>query len=159
MKKLIYSLLCGFGFSLGLMAQTPKATPELPADTAIAVADTLFQGVFYNEEIGLNIHLDLPDENLYVPDMAFLGPVGGYLDGRIYGVWMLISYNIKGETATLRFTNDIGSDSQTIVLSHKGNGVFDYRTVEGNNIRKVQNRKLVRIADRMQMKKKKKYHD
>lgn len=136
------------------MAQAPEATLKQPNDTTIAVGDTLFQGVFYNEEIGLNIHLDLPDENLFVPDMTFLGPVGGYLDGRIYGVWMLISYDIKDETATLRFTNDVGSDSQTILLSHKGNGLFDYRTVEGNNIRKVQNRKLVRIADRMQMKKK-----
>ncbi|RKV70480.1 MAG: hypothetical protein D8B56_08400, partial [Alloprevotella sp.] len=74
------------------------------------VADSLFKGEFYNEEIGLKLHLDLYNESLEVPDMAFLGPVGGYMDGSIYGVWMLTSHKIKGKTATLRFTNDVGSD-------------------------------------------------
>ena len=153
MKKLITALACTLLCLIGSSAYAQTATPTEP-EGQIAVADTLFKGTFHNAETGLTIVLDLPDEKLTVPNMSFLGPVGGYMTGKIYGVWMLISWKVNGEEATLRFTNDIGADSQTILLTHKGNGRFAYRTLEGNAIRRVEGRKLVKIIDKMEMIKK-----
>ena len=53
--------------------QTPSATPNVP------ISDTL-TGTFYNDEIGLRLHVDLGKERLIVPGMDFLGPVYAYMD-------------------------------------------------------------------------------
>lgn len=150
MKRLRFLLLIIIGC---FCCHHLKASPLL-WEADFVVADSLFKGEFYNEEIGLKLHLDLYNEDLEVPDMPFLGPVGGYMDGSIYGVWMLTSHKIKGKTATLRFTNDVGSDSQTILLTDKGDGTFLYETQGGNVVRRVEGRRLVKIAGQMLMKKK-----
>ena len=83
--------------------------------------------------------------------MSFLGPVHAYMAGRIYGVWMLTKSERKGGTVILRFTNDIGSDSQTVELKPLPNGTYQYTALEGNNVRRVQGRKLVKVPDTMIM--------
>ena len=74
-------LLLVTGLTLHAQDRVQKAD-TLAVDTL--AADTLspeqrFKGTFYNEEIGLNIHLDLEEETLIVPGMSFLGPVHGYM--------------------------------------------------------------------------------
>ncbi len=151
MKRLL--LLLVSLIALHLSAQTTIETDRpILITTESGATDSLFKGVFYNETIGLNLHLNLYEESLLAPDMEFLGPVYGYMDGRIYGTWLLIEHKIEGHTAQLRFTNDIGSDSQTIRLTHQGQGRFLYEAIEGNTVRKVQGRKLVKIEAIMPMK-------
>ena len=82
---------------------------------AVAINDTT-RASFYCEAEGIRIYLDMGKESLTVPGMSFLGPVHAYMAGRIYGVWMLTKSERKGGTVILRFTNDIGSDSQTVEL-------------------------------------------
>lgn len=162
MKQTLLTLLL---LLTGIGGYAQKTTP--PPTTEIAntfVADTLatdtispqalFTGTFYNEEIGLNIHLNLEEEDLIVPGMSFLGPVHGYMNGKIYGVWMLIKYELQGHKVILRFTNDIGSDSQNVELTAQKDGTFYYRTLNGNHVRRVEGRKLVKIAGEMPMKRK-----
>lgn len=141
--------------------------PPLPAQNTASAAilperpsteektDTLFKGIFYNETIGLNLHLDLYEESLEVPDMEFLGAVHGYMEGSIYGVWMLLSFEIKGNHALLKFTNDLGSETQLIRLTHKGGNEYFYQTEGSNEVRRVVGRKLVKIEPSMPMKKRK----
>ena len=148
MKRLRFLLLIIIGC---FCCHHLKASPLL-WEADFVVVDSLFKGEFYNEEIGLKLHLDLYNESLEVPDMAFLGPVGGYMDGSIYGVWMLTKRERKGGTAILRFTNDIGSDSQTIELKPLPDGTYQYTALEGNNVRRVKGRKLVKVPDIMIMK-------
>lgn len=149
-------LLLVTGLTLHAQDRVQKAD-TLAVDTL--AADTLspeqrFKGTFYNEEIGLNIHLDLEEETLIVPGMSFLGPVHGYMDGKIYGAWMLIKHEIQGNKVLLRFTNDMGADSQNVLLTAKEDGTFYYETVNGNYVRRAVGRKLVKIAGEMPMKKK-----
>lgn len=125
--------------------QTPSATPNVP------ISDTL-TGTFYNDEIGLRLHVDLGKERLIVPGMDFLDPVYAYMDGRIYGKWMLVKKEVKKGKAILRFTNEIGSDSQDIELTQTADGNYFYRTLGGNNVKKVVGRRLVKIDDSMPMK-------
>ena len=90
---------------------------------AVAINDTT-RASFYCEAEGIRIYLDMGKESLTVPGMSFLGPV----------------------------TNDIGSDSQTVELKPLPNGTYQYTALEGNNVRRVQGRKLVKVPDTMIMK-------
>lgn len=113
-----------------------------------------FNGNLVNEELGVNLHLNLDEESIIIPGMSFLGPTNGYLDGKtnnhVYGVWMLINFKVEGNKAKLRFSNDIGSDSQDITLTQLDENTFEYVATGGNAIRKVQGgNKLVKIASSM----------
>ncbi len=148
MKGLFFLLIIGCFYFSDL-----KAYP-LSREVVSVVEDSIFKGEFYSEEIGLRLYIDLYNENLEVPDMDFLGSLGGYMCGSIYGIWMLTSYKIKGKTAILRFTNDIGSDSQTVHLTANNDGSFLYEAQGANVVRRVEGRRLVKIAGKMLMKKK-----
>lgn len=113
------------------------------------VNDGLFKGVFKNEENGVTLRLDLYEAALEAPGMGFLGKLNGYMHGRIHGMWLLTSHAIDNDAATLRFTNDQGADSQTIRFSQLNDSIFRYETVDGNEVKKVQGRKLVKIPGTM----------
>ena len=97
----------------------------------------------------MHLHLNLYEENLFVPGSEFLGNVHGYMHQGIYGTWMLIKHEIKGNKALLRFSNDIGSDSQNIEFEQVSDSVYHLRTVNGNALRKAVGRKLVKVPDEM----------
>ena len=118
---------------------------------AVAINDTT-RATFYCEEEGIRICLDMGKESLTVPGMSFLGKVHAYMNGKIYGIWMLTKRERKGDTAILRFTNDIGSDSQTVELRPLPDGTYQYTALEGNNVRRVKVRKLIKVPDTMVMK-------
>ena len=118
---------------------------------AVAINDTT-RATFYCEEEGIRICLDMGKESLTVPGMPFLGKVHAYMNGKIYGIWMLTKQERKGDTAILRFTNDIGSDSQTVELKPLLDGTYQYTALEGNNVRHVKGRKLIKVPDTMVMK-------
>lgn len=112
-----------------------------------------FNGTLVNKEYGVRLHLDLDEETISVPGMSFLGDTHGYLDGKsnnhVYGVWMLIRHSIEGNKAKLRFSNDIGSDSQDILLTQVNDSTFTFNATGSNSLRKVEGRKLVKIPSTM----------
>lgn len=135
MKQLIAIIALAFTYAISAMAQDG------------------FTGNFLCKETGLRLHLDLNNESIEIPGMSFLGETHGYLDGttnnHVYGVWMLIRHSVEGNKAKLRFTNDIGSDSQDIVLTLVNDSTLEYNAVGSNSIRKVEGRKLVKIPASM----------
>lgn len=126
--------------------------------TASAQA-SLFKGDFISEETGIQLHLDLEEETVEVPGLSFIGPTHGYLDGKtyndVYGTWMIVKFSVDGNKAKIRFTNDIGSDSQDIVLIYNDDDNISYSTSGGNCIRRVENRKLVKTQSSTTLKKNK----
>lgn len=108
-----------------------------------------FEGRYYCAETGLTVYLNLYEETLDVPGYAFLGKMNGYMRGGIYGTWMLTRYNIEGNKAQLRFSNDIGSDTQDIEFVQVSDSVYAYRAVGGNAIRRAEGRKLVKVTGNM----------
>lgn len=113
-----------------------------------------FDGVFYSKENGITLHLSLQRDTIVVPGYEFLGPMGGYMTGDrsacLYGTWMLVSQKVEGHRAELRFSNDVGSDSQTILFEAlRGDSVYSYRTAGGNVVKKALGHKLHKIADKM----------
>lgn len=122
------------------------------SSTAVA-QQANFNGTLVNEEHGLRLHLDLDAETVSIPGMSFLGDTHGYLDGKtnyhVYGVWMLIRHSVEGNKAKLRFSNDIGSDSQDVTLTQVNDSTFEFNATGTNSLRKVEGRKLVKIPSTM----------
>ena len=123
---------------------------QLSAQTA----DRPFKGRFYNEENRIYLTLDLYEATLDAPGLSFLGKMNGFMNGNIYGIWLLTSHKIEGKTATLRFSNDQGSDAQTVRLTAQSDSVLIYKALDGNSIRRVQKRKLVKIPSEMTFRRK-----
>lgn len=113
-----------------------------------------FKGRFYNEENRIYLTLDLYEATLDAPGLSFLGKMNGFMNGNIYGIWLLTSHKIEGKTATLRFSNDQGSDAQTVRLTAQSDSVLIYKALDGNSIRRVEKRKLVKIPSEMTFRRK-----
>lgn len=140
-------LACSLGM---LRAQTPADTTLCADRPGTAVNATPFKGRFFCKETGINLYLDLYEESLSVPGFGFLGKMNGYMNGNIYGTWMLVSFKIDGPTALLRFSNDIGSDSQDIEFTQVSDSLFTYHAKGGNAIRRAVGRTLVKVTGDMQ---------
>lgn len=127
----------------------------LLALSAVVSAQTLdqpFKGHFVNRENNVHLHIDLYEESLIAPGFAFLGKVPGYINGNVYGTWLMVSHKVKGDNkATLRFTNDIGSDAQNIEIEMLNDSTLAYRATGSAAIKKVVKRKLVKIPTQFQM--------
>lgn len=108
-----------------------------------------FAGHFFCQETGVHIYLNLYEATLEAPGFSFLGKMNGYMNGNIYGTWMLISHTIDRTKATLRFSNDIGSDSQTVEFTQTADSTFSYHAVGGNAIRRAVGNKLVKTTGDM----------
>ncbi|MGM9687749.1 MAG: hypothetical protein ACI3YD_01745 [Alloprevotella sp.] len=129
---------------------TLLAAQAMSAQTAgDAASPRPFEGHYYCSETGVHLYLNLYEPSLSVPGSDFLGPMNGYMQGGIYGTWMLTRHKVKGSTARLRFSNDIGSDSQDIDFRQVSDSVFTYQAVGGNAIRKAVGTKLVKVTGSM----------
>ncbi len=133
-------LACVIGFSTPAAAQSEKPLP--------------FKGIYENAENRVIIRLNLYEPTLTAPNLDFLGKMNGYMHGSgIYGIWLLTDFDIKGKTATLRFSNDSGADSQTIEFTQLNDSTFRYKAVGGNDVKKASGRKLVKIVSEMEFRK------
>lgn len=107
--------------------------------------DKPFKGHFVNKENNVHLYMDLYEESIVAPGYDFLGKMNGYLIGNIYGTWFMVSHQVNDNKATLRFTNDQGSDSQTVELTCVNDSTLSYHATGPAVIRKVDHRKLVKI--------------
>ncbi len=117
--------------------------------------DLPFKGNFYNEENRINLVLNLYEANIYAPNYGYLGQLNGFMNGRgIYGIWFMVDHKIEGNVATLRLTNDIGSDSQTVIFEQLTDSTYSYKAVHVNEVKKAVGRRLVKIPTTMIFKRK-----
>ncbi len=127
MKK--YVIACLAGFCAGL---TPARPP--------------FKCTLYDRENRICLHLDLYEESINVPGMEMFGPMNGYMDGNVYGIWMVTSSEIENEkTATFRLSNDLGSETQEVKLTVENDSTYLLEQQGGIVIKKVVDKKLVKI--------------
>lgn len=126
MKHLLFLLLL---FPIALWGQKP------------------FKGLFFDKDNNINLNIDFYEESVEVPGLSFLGKTNGYMNGNIFGIWMVTSFKIKNNKATVNLSNDMGSDSQTIILIVNEKNELEYQTVGTQCIKKVVNRKLIKIPD------------
>lgn len=109
-----------------------------------------FKCTLSDKENGVNLYLDLYEESIDVPGMGMFGPMNGYLNGNIYGIWMVTSAKIQDEkTAVIRLSNDLGSETQEVRLTQKNDSTYIFEQRGGTAIKKVVNKKLVKIPQKL----------
>ena len=124
-----------------------SAPVPAPASVPTSADTRLLSGRFYSKPLGVKLHLNLFEANLEAPGYSFLGPMHGYIEGGIYGTWMITRFTISQKGVRIRFINDIGSETQEVDFSPDGEGRYVLRTVGSNAFRKAVGRKLVKVDD------------
>ena len=140
-----------FGILFFLLSAATFGAVIAPPDT-LTVTDP-YKGRFYAQDHGITIVMNLYCEDIIIPGYTFLGPTNGYMKGdssrHLYGVWILTSFVMKPDHAVLRFSNDLGSESQTVNFYSQDDGTFRYHAIGGNEVRKSSGKKLIKIAGDM----------
>ena len=100
----------------------------------------------YCPEESVRLHIDLYEESIEVPGMEMFGPMNGYLNGNVYGVWTVTSFNIQDDkTATLRLSNDLGSETQKVTLTQQSDSLYLLHLDGLCVIKRVVGKKLVKV--------------
>ena len=104
-------------------------------------------------EEDVRLHINLYEEIIEVPGMEMFGPQNGYLGGNIYGVWTVTSFKIQDDkTATLKLSNDLGSETQKVTLVQQSDSVYTMRFDGTNVVKRAIGRKLVKVPSEFRMK-------
>ena len=73
----------------------------------------------------------------------------GYMTGRLYDAWFITDCKVEGNKAAVKFSNDLGADEQDILFSFDKQGRLLYEVQGANNVRRVENRKWVKLPAKM----------
>ena len=104
-------------------------------------------------EEDIHLQIDLYEETIKVPGMEMFGPQNGYLGGNVYGVWTVTSFKIQDDkVATLKISNDLGSETQKLILTQQSDSIYTLRFEGTNVVKRAVGRKLVKIPTELKMK-------
>ena len=100
----------------------------------------------------VNLTLDLYEESIEVPGFEAFGPMNGYMDGNIYGVWYVVGFDIKDDRqATVTIANELGSEDQKLTLTKNSDSTYQLKFLGYNAVKRAQGKKLVKIPSEMKM--------
>ncbi|MBP3711676.1 MAG: hypothetical protein J6I86_04345 [Bacteroidaceae bacterium] len=100
----------------------------------------------------INLTLDLYEESIKVPGLEDFGPMNGYMDGNIYGVWYVVGFDIKDDrNATITIANDLGSEDQKLSLTQNADSTWQLKFLGYNAVKRAQGKKLVKIPSEFKM--------
>ncbi len=78
----------------------------------------------------INLRLDLYEESIEVPGFESFGPMNGYMDGNIYGVWYVVGFDIKDDRhATVTIANELGSEDQKLTLTQDSDSTWQLKFI------------------------------
>ena len=107
----------------------------------------------YCDEEKINMVLDLYEESVEVPGMEMFGPMNGYMNGNIYGVWTVTSCKIVNDKrAVVSFSNDLGSETQKVTLTQTTDSTWTAKLEGTTVVKRVVNKKLVKISPTFNLK-------
>ena len=100
----------------------------------------------------IDLRLDLYEESIDVPGLEAFGPMNGYMDGNIYGVWYVVGFDIKDDKhATVTIANDLGSEDQKLTLAQTSDSTYQLKFLGYNTVKRAQGKKLVKIPSELIM--------
>lgn len=135
MKRILFLFFIALSLSSTVMAQGPWKLKLLCPEEDV------------------RLHINLYEESIKVPGMEMFGPMNGYLGGNIYGVWTITSFKIQDDkTATLRLSNDLGSETQKATLTQQSDSLYLLHLDGVNVVKRVVGKKLVKIPIDFKMK-------
>ncbi|MCR5819721.1 MAG: hypothetical protein K6F94_02055 [Bacteroidaceae bacterium] len=112
-----------------------------------------WKGTFMNKEQQIRLVINLYEENINVPGLDMFGPMNGYVAGRgVYNVWYITKFKIiDDQHATMRISNDLGSEAQAVELTYENDSTLVFKQVDGNVMKKVVGRKLKPIPTKIEL--------
>ena len=112
-----------------------------------------FKGTFSSKELGLKMVIDLYAESVEVPGMEMFGPLNGYINGTgLYRTWYVSTIKqADKDKAIVHFSNDLGSETQTVELTMQGDSLLHFRAVGSCVMKKAVGKKLVKIQTEFDM--------
>ena len=118
------------------------------------VAGQPFRGSFVSKDLGLKLVIDLYEEIVEVPGMEMFGPLNGYIMGAgLYRTWYISKIRECGDDkAIVHFSNDLGSETQPVELTIKGDSLIRFHEIEGAVMKKAVGKKLVKMTSDFEMK-------
>lgn len=124
--------------------------------TLSVMAEGPWKFIMRTEKSKINLYLDLYEESINVPGMDMFGPMNGYISGNVYGVWPVTSFEIVDDKqAKVRFSNDLGSETQEVLLTLQGDSICKMELKGGVVVKRVEGKKLVKIDANQEFKKSK----
>lgn len=110
----------------------------------------------HSPEEKIDLRLDLYEESIEVPGFEAFGPMNGYMDGNIYGVWYVVGFDIKDDKhATITIANELGSEDQKLTLTQNADSTYQLKFLGYNAVKRAQGKKLVKIPSEFKMENKK----
>ena len=126
------------------------------AISAAVLGQEPWKFLLHSPEEKINLHLNLYEESIEVPGLEAFGPMNGYMDGNIYGIWYVVGFNIKDDKhATITIANDLGSEDQKLTLTQTSDSTYQLKFLGYNAVKRAQGKKLAKIPGEMKMFKKK----
>ena len=153
MHRTIFFLLAAF-----FLAIVPASSQDIAAVSDSLTTDSVqaelpFRVTLYSPDAHITLAIDLYEESVNVPGYEFFGPTFGYMRGDarqwMYGVWFVLSAEIKENKAILRMSNDSGAASQDVELRIMPDGTYAYRALGTNEVSRAEGRKLKKIQTKM----------
>lgn len=112
-----------------------------------------YKGSFYDSENDIYFLVNLYSETITVPNFSFLGKINGYLSGNgIYGIWLITTFKENKKKAEIKFSNDLGSESQKTELTLIGDSIIQLNIIGKQKLKKVVNRKLFKLPNTLTFK-------
>ena len=150
---MLFTYLCESQFDIYQFMKT-RIISILLLFCNIAYAGQPWKVQLFASKEKITLDINLYEETIDVPGMEMFGPMNGYLGGEIYGVWAITSFNIKKNKAILRLSNDLGSETQEAELTQSSDTTYTLKLLGNTVVKKVEGRKLVKIAPTLNMIKK-----
>lgn len=120
-----------------------------------ASADGPWKFRMRTDKSNIDMNIDLYEESINVPGMDMFGPMNGYISGNIYGIWTVTSSKIiSDKQASMRLSNDLGSETQEVLLTLQGDSICKMELKGSVVIKRVEGKKLVKIDSTQEFKKK-----
>lgn len=110
-----------------------------------------WRGTFVSSSPRAKLCIDLYEESVNVPGMDLFGPMNGYLAGTdVYGTWMVTSYKVIDHShASVRLSNDLGSETQAAELTLSGDTALVFRMVGSCVMKQRDGKRLIKLPQEL----------
>ena len=99
------------------------------------------------------LKIDFYKQDITVPWQDLYGQLPGYLYKKSNTFcWLIISAEVKGNTATLQMINDYGSEDLTATLTAESDSIFVLKQIDGGTLKVPNNGKWQKLPKTLKLK-------
>jgi len=112
------------------------ATAQKSQQDSTTQVPVAFCGQLYNKEYDVFMKIDFVKQQLVAPGHELYGSLAGYM-GRPYNsfYWVMLTAEVKGQTATMQLVNDFGSEDLMATLTMLNDSTYRFSQGKGSVIK------------------------